>query len=175
MSERRQVLYEGGFVRLVKQGRWEFAERTNCRDAVCIVAVTPGHNLLLVSQYRAPVGEQVIELPAGLVGDLDPGEDYATAATRELEEETGYRAKSMTRLFGGPPTAGLASEMIFFYRAESLQRIDAGGGDASESITVHEIPLREIESWLDERRAQDQVVDPKIYAGLFALRGELSD
>lgn len=169
----QKVLHEGNFVRLVKQGRWEFAQRTNCRDAVCIVAVTPAHRLLLVEQYRMPVGAPVIELPAGLVGDLDPNEDYAMAALRELEEETGYRAGRMQRLFGGPPSAGLASERIVFYRAHSLVRTGNGGGDDTEQITVHEVPLAEAGSWLHAKEAGGHAVDPKIYAGLYALRAEL--
>jgi ADP-ribose pyrophosphatase len=174
LSEQRQVLYEGKFLRLVRQGRWEYAERTNSRDAVCIVAVTPAGELLLVEQFRMPVGEPVIELPAGLVGDEHAGEDYPTAATRELHEETGYKAGTMRKLFGGPPTAGMASERIFFYRAEALSRAGNGGGNETEQITVHAIPLAEVEAWLRSRADEGAQVDPKVYAGLFALRHELS-
>jgi ADP-ribose pyrophosphatase len=173
LSEQRQVLYEGKFVRLVRQGRWEYAERTNARDAVCIVAVTPAGELLLVEQFRMPVGAPVIELPAGLVGDEDAGEDYPTAASRELYEETGFKSGAMRRLFGGPPTAGMASERVFFYRAESLSRAGDGGGDETEQITVHAIPLAEVETWLRTREDEGTQVDPKVYAGLFALRHEI--
>lgn len=167
-----EVLYAGDFLRVLRQGHWEFVERANCRDAVCVVAVTPERELLLVEQYRIPVGEPVIELPAGLVGDQDPGEDYAAAALRELEEETGYSARHMRLLFEGPPSAGLATERIAFYRAEGLVRTGQGGGDNTEEITVHVVPLAGIEAWL-RTRAEKVAVDPKIYAGLFALRGDM--
>ena len=62
---------------------------------VAIIAVTDEDKLLLVEQHRPPVNQTVLELPAGLVGDLSdhPMEDLEQAAQRELLEETGYRAK----------------------------------------------------------------------------------
>src|SRR5699024_7398767 len=85
---KEELLHEGRFLRLKRCGHWEFAERVNARAAVAIVAVTDADELVLVEQPRLPVDSAVIELPAGLVGDI-PGagdEPLATAATRELEE-----------------------------------------------------------------------------------------
>jgi nicotinamidase/pyrazinamidase len=172
--EEAVTLGKGRFLRLRKLGRWEFAERVNTSVAVAVVAVTEESKLLLVEQYRAPIGQRVIELPAGLSGDA-PGaanEPPAAAAARELLEETGYAARELTCLVTGPPSAGMSSELVAFFRAAGLRRVTAGGGHGDESIVVHEVPLSSAIHWLQERAKEGVLVDPKVYAGLlFALRG----
>ncbi|NNC23239.1 NUDIX hydrolase [Salinisphaera sp. USBA-960] len=169
-----QTLYEGGFVRIRKRGRWEFAERVNARGAVVIVVRTEADHVLLVEQYRAPVDAPVIEFPAGLVGDIAGEEDEALerAASRELEEETGYRAGTFELLTSGPPSAGMDSEITWWMRARDIARVGDGGGDDSEAITVHAIPLAEINAWLEQQREAGILVDPKVYAGLYFLMQE---
>ena len=71
-ENQRHVLAEGKYVRLVKRGRWEWVERTNCASAVVIMPVTREREVVFIEQYRHPLDAKVIELPAGLVGD-DPG------------------------------------------------------------------------------------------------------
>lgn len=166
------VLFEGDYVRLCRVDTWEYAERVNARGAVIIVAVTPAQELLLVEQWRAPMNRPVIELPAGLVGDIvgEEDEQMAVAAQRELQEETGYRAARFEFLTAGPPSAGLAGEVLSFYRAHELTRIGQGGGDESEDITVHAVPLSGLESWLADRHEQGVWVDPKVYAGLYFIQ-----
>ncbi len=166
---RDEILHEGEFLRLRRHQHWEYVERANARGAVLIVAVTDAGELLLVEQPRLPVGASVVELPAGLVGDLDDARDesLAVAAYRELEEETGYAAQEMTFLTAGPPTAGLANEQIAFYLAGGLRKTGEGGGDASERITPHAVPLTEVHAWLHQREAEGLLVDPKVYAGLY--------
>jgi len=149
-----QLLYEGEFLRVKRRGHWEYVERVNARAVVVIVAVTDARELVLVEQPRLPVNAPVIELPAGLVGDIAGAEDesLATAAGRELEEETGYRSAHMTQSIDGPPSAGLANEHITFFLARGLIRIGAGGGDASEDITPHTIALNDVAAWLEQQR-----------------------
>ncbi|MBO9469587.1 NUDIX hydrolase [Endozoicomonas sp. G2_2] len=169
-----RTLHEGEFLRLKRRDHWEYVERANARGAVVIVALTPNNEVLLVEQPRFPVQAQVIELPAGLVGDIEGEENEAleVAAARELEEETGYRAARFEYLCAGPPSAGLANEIIAFYRAFDLERIDGGGGDDSEQITPHAVPLAEVEGWLAAREAEGVRIDPKIYAGLYFVMRE---
>ncbi len=166
-----RILHEGEFLRLKRRDHWEYVERANARGAVVIVALTPDDELLLVEQPRLPLQANVIELPAGLVGDIAGAEDedLEIAGMRELEEETGYRPARMTFLAAGPPSAGLANETLSFYRAFDLTRIDAGGGDDSEDITPHAVPLAEVEDWLGAREAEGKLIDPKIFAGLYFL------
>jgi len=167
----RTVLHEGRFLRLVQEGSWEFVERANSTGAVVVVAVTPTGGLLLVEQHRPPVRGVVIELPAGLAGDGDADEDFATAAARELEEETGWRAGRVAPLVAGPSNPGLSAGRMHLFLATELSRSHHGGGVEGESITVHEIPLAEVEAWIHGRVAEGAMVDPKVFAGLhFALR-----
>jgi ADP-ribose pyrophosphatase len=169
MDEPPQVLAAGKFLRLVKRGRWEYADRHTCTGAVAIVALTDDRRLILVEQFRIPLMKNVIELPAGLVGDVpgDEHEDLAVAARRELLEETGYEAGEMRWLFAGPSSAGLTSELVDFFLAHRPTRVHDGGGDAHEDIVVHEVPLTDAADWLAARVAGGALVDPKVYAGLF--------
>lgn len=166
-----KVLFEGRYLRLRSAGHWEFAERVGITGVVGVVAVTPSGALLLVEQFRIPVGSQVIELPAGLAGDGHfAGEKLETAAKRELEEETGWTAAHFEHVGGGPVSAGFSSEVIQIYRATQLSKIGPGGGDESEDIIVHEVPLDQVETWLAQRQADGALVDPKVYAGLWWSR-----
>jgi ADP-ribose pyrophosphatase len=157
---------------LVKRGRWEFVQRRNVTGIVGIVAVTDEGKLLLVEQYRVPVGRRVIEIPAGLAGDIagSENEELIEAARRELEEETGYRAAQIGVLATGTSSAGLCSEVITVVRATGLTRVGPGGGDASESIVVHEVPLPDVPRWLDAKVREGLMVDLKVYSALHFAR-----
>jgi len=179
-----KVLASGKYLRLLSQGHWEFAERVNATGAVVIVALTDERRLLLVEQYRIPVGCSVIELPAGLVGDApeaksparrqssadDSAAELAETARRELLEETGYEAAEMRLLGGGPVSAGLSNEGITFFHATGLRRLHQGGGVDHEQITVHELPLAELDAWLKLRTDEGLMIDPKIFAGLWLMQ-----
>ena len=169
----KEVLAEGRHVRLIRQGHWEYAERTGVREAVMIVAITDDGRLILTEQFRIPVGKPVIELPAGLVGDVPGQEDeaIAVAAKRELIEEAGYEAGEVVHLTAGPPSAGLANEIITLVRATGLRKVGPGGGDDTEDITVHTVPLAEVTAWLEQMAQGGALIDPKIYAGLFFTGG----
>lgn len=170
-----EELCRGRFVRLMRNGRWEYVERTNAHCAAVMVAVTDDNELLLVDQTRVPLGGRVIELPAGLVGDQDdlPEEALEVAADRELIEETGYTAARWTHLTAGPPAPGLANETLHFLRAEGLTKVGEGGGVGGEDIIVCKVRLAEVEAWLAARRAEGERVDPKVYIGLYFLRDRL--
>ncbi|QDT63900.1 NUDIX hydrolase [Calycomorphotria hydatis] len=171
MSESRTVLFDGRFIRFVDEQGWEFAERKNISGIVAIVAIYDGR-VLLVEQYRRPVAAYTIELPAGLAGD-DPkfaGESLAESARRELEEETGYNAGRMKFLTEGPASAGMTNEVISFFLAEELEQTGDGGGDETEDITVHAIPLAEVGTFLDQSASNGKLIDPKVFTGLYFIR-----
>src|SRR5262245_47298385 len=116
-STPKNILCSGKFLSLVKEGRWEYADRIGTTGAAIIVAVTNEQKLLLVEQYRIPVHTRTIEMPAGMVGD-EPGaagEKLADAARRELVEETGYAAEHIEALTTGPSSSGLASEVVTLF------------------------------------------------------------
>lgn len=168
-SSQLETLYAGRFLSMVRRGHWEFATRRSATGVVAIAAVTDDAKLVLVEQARPPLGKRVIELPAGLSGDIagEESESLATAARRELLEETGYEAQVVRLVTEGPSSAGLTDEMISFFLMTGLTKTGAGGGDASEDIVVHEIPLAALPEWLEEHRSAGWAIDPKIYVGLF--------
>lgn len=169
----KDVLAEGKYLRLRRVGRWEYAERTGDGRAVAVVAVTDDGKMLLVEQHRPPVGGRVIELPAGLVGDRAEfeGEALEIAAERELLEETGYAAERLELLTSGPPSPGAISETIAFFEARGLRRMSEGGGDASEDIEVHAVPVSDVPQFLRDKQAEGRAIDPKVWAGLFFVGG----
>lgn len=165
-------LHAGRHLRFVVRDGWEFVDRPGVRGIVVVVAVTPDGRLLLVEQRRAPVDARVVELPAGLAGDdgSPADEPLEEAARRELLEETGWDAAEMERLAAGPPSAGVSSEVVTFFRARALSKAGPGGGVPGEEISVHEVPLDEVEAFLRAREGTGALVDPKVWAGLWLLR-----
>lgn len=168
-----RLLHTGKHLRLVSRRGWEFVERVNCTGVVGIIAITSANRLVLVEQHRVPLGVPVIELPAGLAGD-EPGaeqEDWSAAARRELLEETGYQAGSLIRVASGPASAGMCTECMTLYLARNVQRTAAGGGVHGEQITIHEVPLVDIERFVAEQESAGKLVDMKVFvAAYFALR-----
>lgn len=171
MSNATETLAAGRFLRLSRERGWEFVERVGVQGAAALVAVTPERQLVLVEQYRIPVGSRTLELPAGLVGDQAGAraESLFDAANRELEEETGYRAGRIELLARVPSSTGLTSEIVSILHASELERVGAGGGVAGEDIAVQLVPLSEARVWLRRRERGGLLLDPKIYVGLFLL------
>jgi ADP-ribose pyrophosphatase len=170
-SASHRVLAQGRYLTVVDDDGWEFVTRHNVTGVVVLVAITAEREIVLVEQPRKPIGKRVIELPAGLVGDV-PGqeaESLAVAAHRELEEETGFAAREMVELVAGPIAVGISDEVLTFFEARGLSRVGAGGGDETEDITVHVVPLAQLEAFLAEKRAAGLAVDPKIFAGLYLV------
>jgi len=167
----KTMLYAGRFLALVKEGHWEYGDRTTATGATIILAETGEGGILLVEQYRIPVHSHTIELPAGIIGDEpDAGdESKVQAARRELLEETGYVAERIEALTTGPASSGVTSEIVTLFHATGLQRIGDGGGVAHEGITVHEVSLDRVDQWLADKAAAGVLIDPKIYAGLYFL------
>ena len=165
-----KIHFTGRYLGMRERGTWEFATRTNASAVAVLVPVTDNDELVLVEQYRVPVEGNVIELPAGLVGDKDDeNESVLTAAQRELEEETGFRSNRLTLLLTCPSSPGMSDETISIYLAEDLVQTGPGGGDESEAITVHIIPIDTVTEWLAAQMKAGKLVDPKTYAALFWL------
>ncbi len=171
MAEHKEptVVCAGRHLSMVKRGDWEFVTRNTKKPAVGIVAVTNDGKVVLVEQHRPPVGRRVVELPAGLSGDIAGAEDEALleAAKRELLEETGYVAAKWAELGNGYTSPGLTDESVVLFLAQRLTKQSAGGGDGSEQITIHEIAIDDIIHWLHENRLS---LDLKLLAGLYAAQ-----
>jgi len=167
----KKTLLEGKFKRFISHQGWEYVERVAGSGVVAIVAMTEDNKVIFVEQYRIPVARSVIEFPAGVANDLEdvPDESLEAAARREFLEETGYQAEHFTFVGRGPAASASLADVITLYRATGLKKVAAGGGDATESITVHEVEYDKVDEWLTQMQKNGRYVDPKVYAGLYFL------
>ena len=158
-------MWEGKFITAKRRGRWEYVSRARGISAAVIIAIDnapDGRHILLVDQFRVPLGRRCIELPAGLVGDETAGEDSSIAAARELEEETGYHAGRMVDLGEFWSSPGMVSESFRLFRALDLVKTGDGGGVPGEDILVHRVPLGSLADWIAQQRADGYAVDVKL-------------
>lgn len=160
-EEPEETVWEGRYLAAKRRGKWEYVSRTRGIRAAVILAVDDGH-VILVEQYRVPLGCNCLELPAGLVGDEEEGEEAEAAAIRELEEETGYRAERMVDLGLYYSSPGMVSEGFTLLRAEGLERVGEGGGVEGEEIVVHRVRLAEVPAFVAARRAEGCAVDVRL-------------
>ena len=126
-----------------------------------VVPLLPGNEIVLVRQFRYPIQRFVHELPAG---KLNPGEDPAVCARRELEEETGYTAghwKALTAIYTTP---GFCNERLHLYLATDLRKSEGGQQleEGEASLTVESIPLPRVIRMIEQR----EIVDAKTICGV---------
>ena len=160
-----EVLWRGRYLEVRRDGTWEFAARVGGMGAAVILATTDGDEIVLVEQLRRALGRQVIELPAGLIGD-DGDFDAGAAAARELAEETGFVARDWANLGDYATSAGMSAETFTLFRARGLTRTGTGGGVDGEDITVHVVPLAGLAAWLDAARGRGCAIDCRLIAAL---------
>ncbi len=163
-----EIVWQGKFLAAVKRGRWEYVTRPRGVRAAVVVA-TLGGDILLVEQYRVPLGRNCLELPAGLIGDDVDDEAPLTAAGRELEEETGYRAATLRECGEFYSSPGLLGESFTLVRASGLTQVHAGGGVEGENITVHRVPLDQAAAFVAAKRAEGCGIDVRV---LMLLAGD---
>jgi ADP-ribose pyrophosphatase len=156
-----ETRWQGRFITARTRGKWEYVTRARGIRAAVLLAIEDGH-VLLVEQYRVPLGCRCLELPAGLVGDDVAGEAIEVAAARELEEETGYRAARIEAMGEFASTPGLASETFTLMRCTGLERVGNGGGVDDEDIVTHRVPLAGLADFIAERRAAGTMADAKL-------------
>ena len=119
--------------------------------AVGVLAFDEAGKVILVKQYRYPVGQFTLEVPAG---KLDKGEDPLKCVNRELEEETGYRAKRVKKLVSYWPTAAFSTEVIHLYVATGLTMAQAHP-DEDEFIELVKVWPKQLEQWMRSGKIQD--------------------
>lgn len=157
-----ETMWEGKYIIAKKQGTWEYVGRTRGIQAAVILAVDDDGCVLLVDQFRMPLGKRCLELPAGLVGDEAADEAVESAAARELEEETGYRPGRIESLGYFHSSPGMVSEGFTLMRASELVKTGDGGGVEGEDITVHRVPLAEVEGFIAAKRDEGFAMDVKL-------------
>lgn len=129
--------------------------------AQCIAAIPVDNNgeVLLVRQYRKPIEQELLEIPAG---GIDPGEDPDTAAKRELQEEIGYLPGRIERLTGFYSTPGFCTEYLHLYLATDLKPSRLYAEDTAGIQIVRVKPDRII-----PMITSGEICDAKTVAGLF--------
>ncbi|MBS0475998.1 MAG: NUDIX hydrolase [Proteobacteria bacterium] len=161
-SETERTVWAGNFIAAKVRGKWEYVSRRRGIKAAVILAIDAEDHVLLVEQFRVPLGRPCIELPAGLIGDHGEDEDATAAANRELEEETGYRAGRMEALGEFYSSPGMVSESFALLRAHELVQVGSGGGVDGEDITVHRVPLAGIADFIAEARDRGLGIDVRL-------------
>lgn len=156
-----ETMWQGRFITVHKRGRWEYVGRARGITAAVILAID-GDAVILVEQFRVPLGRACLELPAGLVGDETAGEPVEAAAARELEEETGYRAATIEPIGEFFSSPGMVSESFTLLRATGLTAIGPGGGAGDEAITVHRVPIATLPAFIADKRAAGVAMDVKL-------------
>ncbi len=153
---RKKKIYEGKILGLsvydgTIEGRKVRREMIEHRGAAAMLAFDEDKKVILVKQHRFPHG-YVLEIPAGT---LDKGEVPLKCAFRELEEETGYRAKKMTPLISFYPSIGYNSEIIHCYVASGLKKIADLKLDADEILSVEKMELKKLITMIKAGKIQD--------------------
>lgn len=162
-GDEERIVWQGKFVTAKVRGKWEYVSRARGIRAAVIVAIDEHGHVILVEQFRVPLGRPCIELPAGLIGDGDDlGEAAELAGARELEEETGYTAARIDNLGEFYSSPGMVTESYTLLRAHGLTKVGPGGGTPGENITVHRVPLTDLERFVAERRARGDAIDGKL-------------
>jgi len=163
------TLWSGKYIRIARKGTWEYVERIGNPSAAIIFPFEINDygevSMILLKEWRVPLQKYIIGVPAGLVGDHNPGEEESVAALREMEEESGYTGK-LKYLFKGPSSSGLTNEMLYFYLAHDLKKIGPGGGTPDEDIEVLNIPINMVYYYLEEQAKRGLLIDPKVFIGL---------
>lgn len=163
-----KTLFDGKFLQMVQRGRWEFVQRKQSCGVVVIAAQTSDRRWLLIEQRREAVGHACIELPAGLAGDSAEfaGEELVEAARRELLEETGYRAGNLVHMGRSAPSPGLTSELMDYFWATDIVKVEQGGGVGDENIITHLVPEQELAQWL-QQKSTTHIISSMVYCGLY--------
>ena len=117
-----------------------------------VVPVTDEGNVVLVRQWRQPLGSFTLELPSG---GVDEGEDPGEAARRELFEETGFRAEGLVRLASVHTSTGRSTEVCHLFRCRAVREAGGPSPEPTEFIEVVEMPLERALRWVSRGEISD--------------------
>lgn len=171
-----QPIYQGHIISLqvdtVKLPNGNEATREIVRHpgGVCVLAIRDG-KMLVVEQYRKPLGKSQVEIPAG---KLDKGaEDPLAAAKRELEEETGYRSDHLQYMCSYYTSPGFADEIMHMYFTDQLEKSEMNLDD-DEFLVCEAITLEQAHAYIREGRISDAKTMMAVYAWqLYQATGRL--
>ena len=132
-----------------------------------VVPVNSNGKIIMVTQYRFPVDKILLELPAGKLGK---GENPLYCASRELEEETGYKSENVKEIGSIYTTPGYSSEKLWIYLARDLKPGNHNREEGEYGMEVYELSLRQVE----EKIVKGEIVDGKTICGIFLASKFLS-
>lgn len=112
--------------------------KVTIKDCAAIVALTPDNHIILKKEYRHCYGQELIEIPAGV---LEDGEDPFETAKRELHEETGYRSEKWTYLGKTLESSANLTNYMYIYLAEDCKKVSGQKLDYGEDIEVLVVSL----------------------------------
>lgn len=122
---------------------------------VNVIALTPAREVVLVEQYRHGIDDITFEIPGGLV---EPGEEHATGAARELEEETGYRGSEPILLGTVHPNPAIQDNICSTWLVNDALPSGEQCFDEGEDIAVTTVPLSDIPAWFADGRITHSLV-----------------
>lgn len=154
-----QIEFEDGSI-----AEWELVVHNG---ASAIVPITQNEEVILVKQYRNAKDDYVLEIPAG---KLEKGEDPFVCATRELEEETGYKANTITKICSMYTAVGFSDECLHLYMAEDL-KLGKQNLDEDEFIEIVTFPLDKVVKMI----FAGDICDSKTIVGILAAHNLLNE
>lgn len=152
-----KVVYEGKVITVIRDdvevadGHKSFREVVLHSGGVVILALKDDNTILMVKQYRYPLKHVNLELPAG---KLEHGENPDDACKRELEEETGYRAKTWKSLGFINTTPGICTEKLYLYMAKDLEFVGEHP-DEGEILKTFEYKLSDVFEMVNNGQIND--------------------
>ena len=161
---RRQYIFEGRLIKVrvdtvvAADGHHAVREIVEHPDAVIMVALDTEDNVLLVNQFRTPLGKNLLEVPAGII---EKNEDTEAAVIREMQEETGYKPQKLVFLAGFFSTPGFTTEYLHLYLVTDLVSSPLHAEDTA-GIELVRVPVSQITELITSGRIQDA----KTIAGL---------
>ncbi|MCA9735232.1 MAG: NUDIX hydrolase [Deferribacteres bacterium] len=163
------VHHRGEFLEFLEYKSKEYIHNVRATGIVLVIPVTAEKEIIFIEQYRIVMHNYVIEYPAGLAGDEASLKDEALedAAKRELFEEAGYETDELLYLMAAPTSPGTSTEVVNYYLALNCRQTGSGGGDETETIIVHKVPLHATYDWLQDKLKDGLLVDPRVYTGLY--------
>lgn len=172
-AARKQYVYRGKIINVRRDevvfpdGKESLREIVEHRGAVAVAAVDEEGCIYLVRQFRYAFGEELLEVPAGKLEEGEEGAHLA-AAVRELREETGLTAQTMTYLGVIYPSAGMLTERIYLYLARGLTQGDVDP-DEDEFLNVERVPVKRLEEMVQA----GEIRDAKTICTLALIRDKL--
>jgi ADP-ribose pyrophosphatase len=151
-----EAIFQGKIIQLqvdtvtLPDGQLATREIVRHPGAVAVIAIIDDE-LIVVEQYRKPLGRSQVEIPAG---KLDPGEDPYAAAIRELAEETGYRAGSLLKIDAFYTSPGFADELIHLYVAQDIVRGEQHT-DEDEFLDCTKITFETAQTYINDGKISD--------------------